>query len=127
MQITFYSPRLELTSAFTEKVEKSVVKIVDKAPFLLGPKKRKQDSMKVKVTVEKGWSGNFKLTIKLIFANQKIIVTDRGNDLYLLVDLVQQKLERKVRRYQGKRLKQEQRGAQLRKKLRIWPLKEKEE
>lgn len=136
MKITFYSPHLKLTPAFIQKTEKSIERVIDKVSFLRGPKERQQDSFRIKVTAEKIWEwhhllagrsrpaeakegGNFKLTIELIFANQIILVADKGNDLYSLIGSVQQKLERKVRRYHGKLLKQEKRGAQLWKKLRI--------
>ena len=107
------------------------------APFLLGKKKRRQETMRAKVTVEKEEKydhkvggrleeaeegGKFKLSLELNFSGQQILADGRGNDLYLLLDNVQEKLIREVRRYRGKRLDQEERGARRWKRLLRFPL-----
>ena len=133
MLIKFYSPHFGLSPSFCQAVEKSLEKVVKGAPFLLGKKKRREETMRAKVTVEKEEKydhkvgerleeaeegGKFKLSLELNFSGQQILVDGRGNDLYLLLDNVQEKLIREVRRYRGKRLDQEEKGARRWKRLR---------
>lgn len=132
MLIKFYSPHFGLSLSFRQAVEKSLEKVVKGAPFLLGKKKRRQETMRAKVTVEKEEKydhkvgerleeaeegGKFKLSLELNFSGQQILANGRGNDLYLLLDNVQEKLIREVRRYRGKRLDQEEKGARRWKRL----------
>ena len=133
MLIKFYSPHFELSPGFRQAVEKSLEKVVKRAPFLLGKKKRREETIRAKVTVEKEEKyghkigrrlekaeegGKFKLSLELNFSGQQILASEQGNDLYLLLDGVQEKLIREVRRHRGKRLDREEKGARRWKNLR---------
>ena len=137
MEITFYSPHLELSSAFITKVQKAVERIVRKATFLTGFKLSSHKDLRARVIVEKSRefhhkrasdihpadikeNGKFKLTIELIFSGQRVIVEDYGEDLYFLVDVVRNKLEEEIHRYRKKKLRLEKKGSRLWKKLKIW-------
>lgn len=137
MLIKFYSPDFELSPSFCQEVEKSLEKVVKRAPFLLGQKKRRQEAMRAKMTVEKDEKyshkigkrleegeegGKFKLSLKLTFSGQQIFADGRGDDLYLLLDAVQEKLAREVRRYRGKHRDWEEKGARRWKRLLRFPL-----
>lgn len=121
MEITFYSPHLELSSPLKEKLNEALEQVVQKAGFLEGEKEEEKD-IQAKVSVEKE-RGKFKLNLELTFPGQVMMVADKGDDLYLLIDAVKHKLEREVHRYRKKQLKLEKKGSQIWKKWKIWPLK----
>ncbi len=137
MEITFYSPHIELSAPLKEKVKEALEQIVKKAGFLESENKGTKETILAKVSVEKSQefhhvasndlhpseikeSGKFKLAIELRFSGQEIIAVDYGDDLYLLVDSVRRKLERETHRYRKRRLKLEKKGNRLWKKLKIW-------
>ena len=122
MEITFYSSPLELGTPLKEKVKEALDEIIQKAGFLEGEKEETRN-IQAKVSVEKE-RRKFKLTVELIFSGQKMMAAGKGDDLYLLVDLVRHKLERETHRYRKRRLKLEKKGNQLWKRLKIWPPKD---
>ncbi len=132
MLIKFYSPHFELSPSFRQAAEKSLEKVMKGAPFLLEKKKRWQETIRTKVTVEReeiydhkigkrleeaDEGGKFTLSLELNFSGQQIMADGRGSDLYLLLDSVQEKIIREVRRYREKRLDQEEKGARRWKRL----------
>ena len=120
MEITFYSPSLELSTPLKEKLEEALDQVVERAGFLEGKKTERKD-VQAKVAVEKE-RGKFKLSLELSFPGQVIIAADKGDDLYLLIDSVKHKLEREIHRYRKKHLKLEKKGSQIWKKWKILPL-----
>ena len=135
MQIDFYAPHLKIGSALRKKVEESLQRITEKDPFLL--KWEKQGLVRAKVIIKKPrifhyvkadllhssqskGKKNFKLSLLLFFNGQKITATDYGDDLYLLIGLVQKKLEGELRRQRKKWLKRKEKEAQLIKKIHFW-------